>query len=228
MSVLVYAFTDASEPTIDGRGLDGCPLRLLVEDDLAAVVADHGESRLERSAATLLGYERVMERLTASRAVLPARFGTVLAGDADVLALVGERREELTAALEGVRGAVELGTRARWREGGTPKSPGPGGGPGTAYLTGRMALHRRAHDLARRLDPLAGLARDVRRRVDADEDFPVREAYLVDRDRVSSFARAVRDLDEREPDIEMVCTGPWPPYSFARAVDLTSASGGSA
>ncbi len=64
------------------------------------------------------------------------------------------------------------------------------------------------------------------RRLDADGEFPVREAYLVDRDRLESFARAIRALDEREPEIEMVCTGPWPPYSFARAIDLTSGQSG--
>ncbi len=78
-----------------------------------------------------------------------------------------------------------------------------------------MAVHRRARDLARRLDPLGALARDVRRRIEADQDFPVREAYLIDREHVSSFADAVRSIDEGDPEIEMVCTGPWPPYSFA-------------
>jgi hypothetical protein len=28
------------------------------------------------------------------------------------------------------------------------------------------------------------------------------------------FADRVRDLDEHDADIELVCTGPWPPYSF--------------
>ena len=59
----------------------------------------------------------------------------------------------------------------------------------------------------------------------ADEEFPVLDAYLVDRDQLASFAQALRDLDEREPEIEMVCICPWPPYSFARAVDLNAGAG---
>jgi hypothetical protein len=233
MSVLVYAFATAAEAAPKERGLDGKPLRLVSDDVLAAVVSDHDQPRLASNALSLWGYEQVMEQLLASRTILPARFGTVLADDEEVVTLLHDHRDELTAGLERVRGAVELGTRARWRESDAPAhqpdADAPAApsdaGPGTAYMAGRVALHRRAQDLARRLDPLAGFARDVRRHIAAEEEFPVREAYLVDRDRLASFAQALRDLDERDPEIEMVCTGPWPPYSFARAIDLTAGSG---
>ena len=210
------------------RGLDDKPLRVLTEGDLAAVVSDHDQPRLASSALSLWGYEQVVERLMADRTVLPARFGTVLSADDEVRTLLHEHREELTSGLARVRGAVELATRARWRSAASPPAvPATEGGPGTAYLAGRVALHRRAQDLARRLDPLAGFARDARRRVVADDEFPVRDAYLVDRDQLAGFAHAIRELDEGDPEIEMVCTGPWPPYSFARALDLAAAPGGS-
>jgi hypothetical protein len=228
MTVLVYAFDRAGEPAPDTRGLDDKPLRVVTEGELAAVVTDHDQPRLASSALSLWGYEQVMERLMAARTILPARFGTVLFDDDEVLALLHEHHVELTSGLERVHGAVELGTRARWRSAASlPAGPTTAGGPGTAYLAGRVAVHRRAQDLARRLDPLADLAREARRRVVADDEFPVRDVYLVDRDRLAGFAHAVRELDERDPEIEMVCTGPWPPYSFARALDLAAASGGS-
>jgi hypothetical protein len=81
----------------------------------------------------------------------------------------------------------------------------------------RVALHRQACDLVDQLDPLAGLARDIRLRLVAKGDLPVLEAYLVNRDRVEEFTQRVRDIDKRHPEIELVCTGPWPPYSFADA-----------
>lgn len=228
MSCLVYAFTDTASPRVD---VEGGPLRTVADGAVAAIVRGHAEPRLEYSAPALLDYERVMERLMASRAILPARFGTVLADDEEVRTLLRERQAELTRALERVRGAIELGTRVRWRDGAARSAPVGGEGPGTQYLAGRAALHQRARDLARRLDPLADLARDVRRRLDADENFPVRDAYLVERDRMAGFARAVQSIDEGDPEIEMVCTGPWPPYSFAHLIDNAarpgSSSGGS-
>ena len=82
----------------------------------------------------------------------------------------------------------------------------------------RVALDRRARALADRLDPLAALAREMRRRIAPQDELPVRSAYLVDRARVSDFTECVRRLDEGHGDIELVCTGPWPPYSFASEV----------
>jgi hypothetical protein len=93
-------------------------------------------------------------------------------------------------------------------------------------MAGRVAHHQRARELAQRLNPLAELARDFRVRLAEDEDFPVQEAYLVDRQSLPSFTDAIRQLDQREPDIELVCTGPWPPYTFARAIDLTATQAG--
>ena len=39
-------------------------------------------------------------------------------------------------------------------------------------------------------------------------------AYLVDRDRIEPFRRRVDELAEDVEGASVVCTGPWPPYSF--------------
>jgi hypothetical protein len=153
-----------------------------------------------------------VERLMAERTILPMRFGTVLVDEDEVRAMMSERSEELNAGLERVRGAVELSLRAGWRE---PPEPVTASGPGTAYMLDRVALVRRARALSDCLDPLGALAREMRRRIAPQGDLPVRSAYLVDRPRVADFTDCVRRLDERHADIELVCTGPWPPYSFA-------------
>jgi hypothetical protein len=44
----------------------------------------------------------------------------------------------------------------------------------------------------------------------------LRTAYLVDRDAVESFVGLVRRLQETHDGIHVLCTGPWPPYSFSR------------
>jgi hypothetical protein len=45
----------------------------------------------------------------------------------------------------------------------------------------------------------------------------LRAAYLVDRDAIGAFTRLVARLDDRHPGLQLLCTGPWPPYSFAEA-----------
>jgi hypothetical protein len=43
----------------------------------------------------------------------------------------------------------------------------------------------------------------------------LRAAYLVDRPRLAAFIQAVRQIDHEPAQISLLCTGPWPPYSFA-------------
>ena len=40
-------------------------------------------------------------------------------------------------------------------------------------------------------------------------------AYLVPRDGVDDFRGHVVELERAHPDLALVCSGPWPPYSFA-------------
>jgi hypothetical protein len=45
----------------------------------------------------------------------------------------------------------------------------------------------------------------------------LRAAYLVDRDGGEAFTAAVADEQRHNPELRLLCTGPWPPYSFAAA-----------
>src|SRR4051794_18233492 len=155
---------------------------------LAAVVADHATPQPTPEA--LRRHEAVVEGLMARGPVLPLRFGGVTD---DVAGWLAAREDELAPLLDRVRGAVELGVRGGDDAGaGAPAS-------GTDYLLRRVA-DEHVHA------PLAALARaSVRRRR------PHVGAYLVDRDVVDRFHARVRELDRR-----LVCTGPWPPYSFCR------------
>jgi hypothetical protein len=43
----------------------------------------------------------------------------------------------------------------------------------------------------------------------------LRAAYLVDREAVGEVARLIAELDRDHDELHLLCTGPWPPYSFA-------------
>jgi Gas vesicle synthesis protein GvpL/GvpF len=117
------------------------------------------------------------------------------------------------AKLDGIRGAVELGLHARWRDGGDGARD-PRSESGTAYLRNRLEMRQSALRLARELDPLTALARSIRRAL-PQRDLPVLDAYLVDRARVGEFVALVAELGDLLDGVELVCTGPCPPYSFA-------------
>jgi hypothetical protein len=142
----------------------------------------------------------------AERDLLPVRFGTLVPDEQAAARAVAERREQLLTALERVRGAVELAVRAQPRE---PEQAQPQRGE-----TGRdyMRAKARRTQAARLLhEPLAFLARDSV--VHAGPEL-LRAAYLVDRTAMDGFVSLVRRLQAAHRSLDVVCTGPWPPYSF--------------
>jgi hypothetical protein len=175
----------------DGAGTAPPPLRVVEADGLGAVCAEPAAE--PATAEALWRRETLLEALMEERALLPVRFGTVLRDEAEVARAVRERSRELRAGLERVRGAVELSVRVFEPDGAAePRS-------GAEYLA-------RAGDGARVHARLAALARAAVRRPAPEL---LRGAYLVERGRVEAFVAEV----ERIPSA--VCTGPWPPYSFA-------------
>jgi Gas vesicle synthesis protein GvpL/GvpF len=203
----LYAITD--HPT---RPLpDVAPLWLVPSGDLAAVCAPAGDG--EVSADELWRHEEVVEALMADRDLLPVRYGTRLEDDAAAAHAIAARRDALATALDRVRGAVELSLRV------VPADAHAALGAaasGTEYLRERAraagALDRVATAVH---EPLAALARaSTSRTIDPVE---LRAAYLVDRDAVEAFADRVAALQSEHPELRLLCTGPWPPYSFAEA-----------
>jgi hypothetical protein len=61
---------------------------------------------------------------------------------------------------------------------------------------------------------LSELARDAMERP-AQPPEALRAAYLVDRDAVGAFAARVAQLQAAQHGAQILCTGPWPPYSFS-------------
>lgn len=161
-------------------------------------------------AETLWKREELLERLMERRALLPVRYGTKVADEAAAAAAVAGRGEELRERLDHVRGAIELSVRVRLAEQEPePESQDPPSG--AEYLRART---ERSHAADAVGAALAALARDSRERPGPE---PLRAAYLVATDAVDAFAARVRELQADHPELAILCTGPWPPYSFTEA-----------
>jgi Gas vesicle synthesis protein GvpL/GvpF len=234
----------------------GRPVELLVEGSVAALVArvdlaEFGEEPvranledpgwLERNARA---HELVLEdALATTRAVVPFRFLTVYADEAELRRFLIEHERELRAVLERVDGTVELGVKAfvdrlaldRAVAGITPEvaeldATIAASGTGRAYL-----LERRLDQLAREESArlLSAFAADAHARLRAaaldavvnavqppelsgrPEQMVLNGAYLV-RAGEETFAAEVQRLqrDAEELGITLESTGPWPPYNF--------------
>ena len=208
----LYAVVEDLEELPPVAGLSDAPLERLRVQDLDVVVSDGPATGPETSDESVLRHALVVEELMQrSAAVLPGRLGQ---GFSDAHALTRAVRADadgLKTALHRVRGCVELGLRVIRPEPSTVSEPAGG----AEYMHARLAEKRELERLAAEIDdPLARLSRASTRRAGEAPRMLLEAAYLVPLDGVSHFRAEVARLESSHPELAVVCTGPWPPYSF--------------
>lgn len=211
--IYVYAIGEEAA-TVDEAGLDDRPVEAVRHGSLTAFVSRGVRSAVAASPATLRRHDRVVAAAMDAGTVLPMRFGTLVGGDRDLAAVLSERGQELERTLDRVRGRVEVGVRAEW----SGDEPAPR--DGRDFMLAKLERRRAARRLADAIHPpLAGLAADSRCTLLPRDDTAFACAYLVDRGREGELARRAAKSGAAHEDVDLVVTGPWPPYSFSEARD---------
>ena len=226
--IYLYAITDLPDLPVPAEpGLEGTSLFSLAYRDIAAVVSPLTTSAVPPTEDNLWQHEAVVETLMADRAVLPVRFGTLLADETAIRAALAAHYANFVASLDRVRGRVELGLRvlwemadSRWQTAGSSQQPSATSG--RAYLMARLeeerqrqAWREQAEALAEEIHaPLDQLAADSTRQVLITPRLLLTAAYLVERDQVATFRQKVEALSAAYPKLRLLCTGPWPAYNF--------------
>jgi len=216
----VYAITDRAPEDLEAVGLGGAELRTVGDEPPFAVVSEHPPPSTRLDEDDLWAHEAVVEELMDRATVLPMRFDGTVDDEAALRRILDERREEFETLLGSVRGAVEIGVRAQVAEEEPVSGDDPGiagsGGSGTAYLLARAREQRGADDVTTRIhEPLAALSKRSRRGGRGLGPGLFKAAYLVERERVDAFRARVEELSLELEGGGIVCTGPWPPYSFS-------------
>jgi hypothetical protein len=189
----VYGVVEQLQELPPLTGVEGAPLERREVNGLELVVSDV-ESEAVTQDAVLRHAEVVEGLMSRSEAVLPAQFGRPFGNDGELAEAIRTKVGQLERGLDRVRGCVELGLRV------AGQSESPAARSGTEYMRARLAEEQA---LARLDEPLARLARAS-----------TRGAYLVPAEKVEAFRETVRRLQAENPELTIVCTGPWPPYSF--------------
>lgn len=225
----VYGIVDAPRfdtGTLLGHGDE--PVFPLPSGTIAAAASTVAATPIPPSIGNVWRHERVLEALMKRHAVLPVRFGTVLAAADGLLSLLEKRGDAFGRDLHVIRGKVEIALRLSSSSSDRDPIPSLKSAPrrpmrpGTAYLLARLDRQRRGesmHGWARDaqlairscLDPLSV---DGRWEPARDPALPIKASYLVRRDRMGVFVEAMEGIARRRPDIRIAYTGPWPPYSF--------------
>jgi hypothetical protein len=208
----VYAFVEGLAELPSLTGLDDAPLeRGCVEGFELVLSRSSTPPSAEVTREAVLRHAQVVEELSdRAAAILPAQLGRAFRDDDELSAAVRSQAQQLERGLERVRGCVEYGLRAIPGESGRELEASSG----ADYMRARLEEARRGDRLVAELhEPLARLAHEVTLRQHGGE---ISAAYLVAREGADAFQDAVARL-ERSPEVTVVCTGPWPPYSFAAA-----------
>ena len=207
---MVHLYALAAHPV---RLPDDSELRSVQVDGIDAVWTRGALVTGEATEHEIVAHAGVVEQIAElNDAVLPARLGTPYEDERAVRAAVRGRVTQLREALERVRGCVEMGVRVLKEETGTGETVASGG----EYMRARLEQIREAERLAGEIQVAVGAtAREAKQQVLATPQLLLTAAYLVPRDDVQVFRNAVEAMQRRRGDVTIVCTGPWPPYSFA-------------
>ena len=230
-------------------------LDLETKHPLAAVVsavprADYAEDKLQKRLADpawmalrAMRHEKVVEHFAARATLVPLRFGSIYLQRQRITSLLSEKRADLTALLDRVRGREEWGVNVlrdkarlmqaiesvspRLREVAARAATAP---PGESYLLRKKIDALRADEAnaeAKRviaqieLDLKAESEGALRLRVlgkegGGQDEVVARLAFLVARRQFDEFRRIAERLAEEhgQSGFQLEFTGPWPAYNF--------------
>jgi hypothetical protein len=212
MSVYVYALASRDARSSGIKGLAREQLRTITLGPVAAIVGEV-TARPRPTVANLLRYDRILTELWAQNgALLPVRFGTILADSSELDHAVTLRRETLRRRLAIVRGRAQMTVLVPITH------PNRRGASRRRARSG--AEYLRAARAVREVPQLARLRPAVRRWV-RDERTQMRGSiatvyHLVPRGAADRY-RSALERAAREAGIRLRVLGPRLPYAFVDA-----------
>lgn len=192
---------DVSGTTSPVRGVNVVAFR-----DLGALVTETSYAAPSPNAAHVAEYRRVVEGAFARQTIVPAPFGSVFRG-----------RDALTRWLELhyftlIEAVTFVADRAMARVsvsfGDEPEN--------TSAMAIDADLLGNAADESFRILRRHAVASLVMSNHSGDAAPAARASFLLERERWDTFNDIVKEEQKRLREMQVQCTGPWPPYDFVR------------
>jgi Gas vesicle synthesis protein GvpL/GvpF len=238
MSALyIYGIVETDEPAglAELPAVGGAPageVRTVSEPGLPVrAVVSPAPAELRGKRRDLLAHQQVLDALAEQGPVLPMRFGVVAPDEPTLLASLRAETERYQALLDELAGQVELNLKAVPDEEHFVASAA-----NDPAVRNSLAAVRRNGSHERQLQLGQAVAEAVARRrqlcgtqllaelrplasrtstLPAGEQYALNAAFLVPRPAVNEFVGTVGRLREQlAPAVQLVLTGPLPPYSF--------------
>jgi hypothetical protein len=204
---------------------------------IGALVSDMAAASLVVDTANALAHQAVVQAaMQLFPAVIPCRFGMLLADDAQLLGLVHQHYAACEAELARLAGQLEVGVQAIFCDRNAEAAlvlESPGLTEGSRYLLAKKrhsdasrTLRATAEDFAQACNaataPWWTEVQAQQRRL--EQGLLLSLCYLVPRSQVAAFRHTYEQFRQHAPQRTLLYTGPWPPYSFT-TIDFSPGGG---
>lgn len=199
-----------------------------------AFMAEKVSSNRRPVLENLLLHEEIVEKIWRESPSLPVQFGVVLDDKDMMVEILSTFYLRLMSAIEELNGLVELGVKIFWEpsahKGSTMKSDlqkreeKKNGEKKKAllYLERLREHHRKREEdkkntllLTERIHKsLIPFAIKGNYRHLLNEKCLFQGSYLLKEEEITCFAKTIKDFERGDPPLQLILSGPWPPYSF--------------
>ncbi|MEW5931770.1 MAG: GvpL/GvpF family gas vesicle protein [Gemmatimonadota bacterium] len=231
-----------------GIGEGASPVYTVQFGELAAVVSDTPLRIYDPTRENVLAHEFVNETVMREHTVIPMSFGTLFRTESDIVELLKSTYQAFDDVLEKMADKIEFGLKVLWdrdRVIATLEQEheeirrlrdeiGRSAQSSTYFARmqlGRLvesALEEAGNAFVREIhEALKPAAVASRANKPIGDRMIMNAAFLVERDRESSFDERVKEISRKyEQMLTFKYTGPWPPYNFVNIkLKLEKASG---
>jgi hypothetical protein len=245
MPIIMYAILDTTvmnEPIshfIEKLSFDSSiQFELLCFHELTAVVSIKTAEKSAKSREELLRYAGIIDKLAQKYSVLPMRYGSVVSSYEDVTALLEKNSDSILQVLKRIINKEEYSLRilfshqhqdSEFNEGSVDVNqllPGIllGNSENKRYLLKKYQKHIIEEMRSKYIEKIQSLViRDLRKITEliefnkkASPAFLIDAVILIDKSAKCELLAFVASLQSMYPEHNVILTGPWPAYNFAK------------
>jgi hypothetical protein len=216
----VYGLLDAEPSRLPDGGIEGLAVRLQACGGLFAAVSEIPEPPEIRE-QFLREHEQTVRLITdCVNAILPARFGSIVADEETLRTLLREREAELRRSLAMVAGCEQMTLRVFTNTPGeipaTTIFPTEGLGPGARYLASKVReVSVPGLDAIR--PELSSFVRAEQIQRHNAPPLLASVYHLIERGGSAAYLSVLKRTSEAASlPVRFTASGPWPPYAFGR------------
>ena len=247
MGSLIYAILTVKNSTqnlnsllLEMKGLEGQELHAVSCEEIIAIVSNVDNTNIISERSGAIEYAGIIEHLSQYYAVLPMRYGSIMASSDDVYSMISRNHAEIHQNLMFVENKFEFGLKILcdfsklkseiWDNSHLQKQlpdkqiPASQNSVYRNWVDKKLLEHRLEELVITYVDSIIEKITNTLDELNSIQNFKkmvtesilVDSVFLLDKELKSNLAAKIGSLQNQFPSLNFVLTGPWPPYSFVK------------